>query len=130
MGLWNDLTRHQKRSAPVRLIRLDASASREGLVSLTRVRMEELDAFYDGLFGADEDLALPQRVDEAVGALGEMRALFAGAHDLAQNDTIHSSPDDITKTVTNLARLTPLAEREIHEAVMACARARRAGLRG
>jgi hypothetical protein len=45
MGLWNQLTRHQKRSAPFRLTRPDVAATREGLATLALIRRQELDGF-------------------------------------------------------------------------------------
>jgi hypothetical protein len=61
MGLWNQLTRHQKRSAPFRLTRPDVAATREGLATLTLIRRQELDGFVEGLFGAEKTLDLPER---------------------------------------------------------------------
>jgi hypothetical protein len=43
MGLWNRLTRHQERSAPFRLMRIDVMATREDLVTLATIRCQELD---------------------------------------------------------------------------------------
>ncbi len=54
MGLWNRLTRHQQRSAPFRLTRIEVPATREGLAKLASLRREELEGFVEGLFGANE----------------------------------------------------------------------------
>jgi hypothetical protein len=54
MGLWNRLSRHQERSAPFRLTRVDVSVTREGLAELALMRQEELDGFTEGLFGAQD----------------------------------------------------------------------------
>jgi hypothetical protein len=77
MGLWNDLTRHQKRSEPFRLTRLSFSEDREGLSRLARIRIEELDGFADGLFGPDDELDLPDRAHASMDRLGELRAAIA-----------------------------------------------------
>ena len=58
MGLWNRLTRHQERSAPFRLTRMEVPATREGLATLAQLRREELEGFVDGLFGDKESIDL------------------------------------------------------------------------
>jgi len=128
-GLWNDLVRHQKRSAPVRLTRLDVPATPEGLSTLAEVRIEELDAFADGLLGPDDDIdeLLSERADQAINELAEVRALFYGTHELVTSgrDKDADAPE-LARTLQNLMALTKITETEIHEAVMACAKARRA----
>ncbi len=54
MGLWNRLTRHQERSARFRLMRLEVTATREGMGQFGLLRREELDGFVEGLFGMKE----------------------------------------------------------------------------
>jgi hypothetical protein len=123
MGLWNDVARHQKRSEPFRLLRPDIAEDRAGLARLARIRKDELDGFADGLFGADDRLALPGRASEAVDRLGEMRAMFAGIIDVAARD-VGASDKQIAETFRRVRELTKIAEKEIHEAVIACTRAR------
>ena len=60
-GLWNRLTRHQDRSTPFRLTRIDVVPTREGLSALALMRRQELDGFIEGLFGAEEAIDLPKR---------------------------------------------------------------------
>ena len=48
MGLWNRLSRHQERSAPFRLVRVEIPESREGLAHIALIRREELDGFVEG----------------------------------------------------------------------------------
>jgi hypothetical protein len=48
MGLWNRLSRHQERSVPFRLVRIDIPEIREGLAHIALVRREELDGFVEG----------------------------------------------------------------------------------
>src|SRR5467141_3542306 len=78
MGLWNRLTRHQERSAPFRLLRVDISGTKEGLAGISLIRREELDGFIHGLFGKEESLELPERARRALTALSEMRAMLEG----------------------------------------------------
>jgi hypothetical protein len=54
MGLWNRLTRHQERSAPFRLTRIEVSATREELGKLALLRRQEIEGFVEGLFGDKE----------------------------------------------------------------------------
>jgi hypothetical protein len=83
MGLWNRLRRHQERSAPFRLTRIEVPSSRDGLAAFARMRREELDGFIAGLFGASESVDLPERAHKALGVLAEVRAMVEGVHELA-----------------------------------------------
>ena len=52
-GLWNRLMRHQDRSSPFRLMRVDTASTPEGLAALALMRRQELDGFIEGLFGRE-----------------------------------------------------------------------------
>jgi len=125
MGLWNRLTRHQERSAPFRLTRMEVAATREGIAALARLRREELDGFVEGFFGDEEHLDLPERAHKALGALAEIRAMLEGTPVLAEDPTKPAAPDDIAVTIGHFQKLTRIAEHEIHETVLSCTRARR-----
>jgi hypothetical protein len=96
--------------------------TREGLAHISLIRREELDGFVEGLFGAKESLELPERAHRAMNALSEMRAIFDGLHELAGNPAKPISADDIPQTRRNIRELTKIGEREIHTAVLYCAR--------
>ena len=49
-GLWNSLTRHQKRSDPFRLVRPTVTPTRDGLAQLALIRRQEIEGFFEGLF--------------------------------------------------------------------------------
>ncbi|MCA7118281.1 MAG: hypothetical protein LGL72_02470 [Acidibrevibacterium sp.] len=93
MGLWNRLTRHQERSAPFRLMRMEVPATRDGLATLARLRREELEGFVEGLFGNKESLDLPERAHKALGALAEIRAMLEEAQVLAEDLTKPAASD-------------------------------------
>ena len=71
MGLWNRLSRHQERSAPFRLLRVNISGTREGLAGISLIRRAELDGFIHGLFGREESLELPERARRALTDLSD-----------------------------------------------------------
>ena len=125
MGLWNRLTRHQERSAPFRLTRLDVPATREGMANLARLRREELEGFVDGLFGDKERIDLPERAHKALGTLAEIRAMLEASQVLAEDPTKPAPPGEIAGALGHFRELTRIAEHEMHEAVLSCARARR-----
>jgi hypothetical protein len=125
MGLWNRLTRHQERSTPVRLVRLDVSTTREGLVDLALLRREELDGFVQGLFGDSEALDLPERAHRSLENLAQMRAMLEAVRELAENPSKPAGAPDIAVTLSHFRDITRNAEHEIHEAVLSCTRARR-----
>ena len=125
MGLWNRLTRHQERSVPFRLTRMEVPTTREGMATLARLRREELEGFVEGLFGDKESLDLPERAHKALGTLAEIRAMLDGAQALADDPGKPAAPDDIAATIGHFRELTRIAEHEMHEAVLSCTRARR-----
>jgi hypothetical protein len=129
-GLWNELTRHQKRSQPFRLTRppMDATALNLGLYG--RIRLEELDGFIEGLFNGKDAIDLPERAHEAVGHLAKLRAMMAGICDLVARDPDADDRTQLDTTFKHLRELTRIMETEIHEAVLSCTRARRQMLEG
>jgi hypothetical protein len=58
-----------------------------------------------------------------------MRALLEGTRVLADDPTKPAAADDIAGTIRDVHELTKIAEHEMHEAVLACKRARRQLLR-
>ncbi len=129
MGLWNGLTRHQERSKPFRLVRVEIPESRDGLAQVAGIRREELNGFVEGLFGTAQTIELPERAHRALDALSELHAIFDGLHELAGSPLKPVTADDISQTRRNVRVLTRVGEREIHEVVLSCTRARRQLLR-
>ena len=122
MGLWNRLTRHQERSAPFRLTRIEA---REEVGKLALLRRQEIEGFVEGLFGDKENLDLPERAHNALGTLAEIRAMLEASRERAEDATKPAEPVDIAVTLGHFRDLTRVAEHEMHEAVLSCTRARR-----
>ena len=114
MGLWNRLSRHQDRNAPFRLTRIQTSANRQGLAELAQMRMEELDGFIDGLFGAEEALDIPERAQRGLDALSQMRALFAAVVEVATDESKPGTEKDMEATVRHIREMTKNAEHEMH----------------
>lgn len=124
-GLWNSLTKHQKRSEPFRLVRLITEPTPQNLATLARTRRQELDGFIEGLFNGEDQMDLPERAHVAVGHLSEMRAMMAGIEQLVAGDPKSESRTELEATFKHLRELTRIMELEIHEAVLSCARARK-----
>ncbi len=129
-GLWNDLTKHQKRSQPFRLTRLNLEPSAENLARFAQVRRQELEGFVEGLFGDQDHIDLPERAHQALGHLGELRAMMAGIEDLVARDVQAESRTELETTFKHVRELTRIMETEIHEAVLSCTKARRQMLEG
>jgi hypothetical protein len=125
MGLWNRLTRHQKRNEPFRLVRIVVPQTVDGLAKIAVTRREEIDGFVDGIFGPEEGIDLPERGYHALGELGEIRAMLAGLCELAHRRDNGVSGEDVTELLANIHQLTKITEHELHEAVLSCVRARR-----
>lgn len=124
-GLWNDLTKHQKRSQPFRLTRLNLDPSAENLARFAHVRRQELQGFVEGLFGSQDRIDLPERAHQALGNLGELRAMMAGIEDLIAREVQAKNLTELETTFKHVRELTRIMETEIHEAVLSCTRGRR-----
>lgn len=124
-GLWNSLTRHQKRSDPFRLVRPTVTPTRDGLAQLALIRRQELDGFVEGLFSGAEELDLPTKASAALDTLGEVRAMIAGVHEVAIDPSKPAELSDIATTMKHLRELTRITEIEINRVVLNCTRARR-----
>lgn len=124
-GLWNSLTRHQKRSEPFRLVRTSVPETRAGLAELALIRRQELDGFIEGLFGGADELDLPEKASSALDTLGEVRAMIAGVHQVASDPSKPAELADITTTMKHVRELTRIAESELNRVVLDCTRARR-----
>ncbi len=124
MGLWNRLSKHQDRTLPFRLTRIDTGPTRNGLAALSLTRRQELDGFIDGLFGPHAELDFPERARRGLDALEEMRALFGAVVEAAGDAAVPGTQKDMEKTLRLLGEITKNAEMEIHAIVRSCARAR------
>ena len=129
-GLWNDLTRHQKRSQPFRLTRVPLEPTAVNLGQYGLIRLQELDGFIEGLFNGEEAIDLPERAHQAVEHLSELRAMMAGICELVSRDPNADDRTQLGTTFKHLRELTRIMETEIHEAVLSCTRARRQMLEG
>ncbi len=128
-GLWNGLTRHQKRTEPFRVIRLVVPATREGIAQLALTRRQEVDGFVEGLFAGQDEIDLPDKANEALNVLGEIRAMMDGVHVLATDETKPAPSAEIEKTLKYVQQLSRSIEQEMHAVLLDCARARREALR-
>jgi len=129
-GLWNDLAKHQKRSQPFRLMRMNLDPTPKNLACFAQVRRQELEGFIEGLFNGRDRIDLPERAHQALGHLGDLRAMMAGIEDLVARDIEAESRTDLETTFKHVRELTRIMETEIHEAVLSCTRARRQMLEG
>lgn len=124
-GLWNSLTRHQKRSEPFRLVRPAVQENRVGVVELALIRRQELDGFVEGLFNGAEVLDLPEKASASLDILGEVRALITGIHEVAGDVAKSAEPSEIAMTMKHLREMTRIADTEINRVVLDCTSARR-----
>lgn len=127
-GLWNRLTAHQSSRDPFRLARFEVAPTREALKHIALVRQQELDGFIEGLFGPKEHMDLPESAHKALGVLGEVRAMLAGAVDVLADLHKPAEPNDLKGLIHNLEQITIIAEAEMNKAVLSCKRARSQGL--
>lgn len=124
-GLWNSLTRHQKRTEPFRLVRVPTEATRAGLTSYILMRRQEIDGFVEGLFNGQDDIQLPEKATASLDIVAQLRAMLVGAHTLVADESKPGSDAEFARTLKNIQELTPIIEREINTVVMACTLARR-----
>lgn len=125
LSLWNDLTRHQSRARPFRLVRLSVEPTTNDLLRFCRTRIEELEGFVRGLCGDGETIEAPASAAKALDGLAEATALLRGVIDLIQRKPQEfENETEVAVTVKRLRQLTQVAEKEIHEVVLSCFRAR------
>jgi len=123
-GLWNRLSEHQSTRTPFRLPRFEVTLTRQALHDLALVRAQELKGFVDGLFGAEEEMLLPQKAHEAVEALAELHAMFDGAAVLLADETKPAPVHELKALLRNLQQMTIVADEQINKAMQSCKRAR------
>jgi len=123
-GLWNALTRHQKRAEPFRLVRVRGDPTPDTLARLALVRQQEIDGFVAGLFHDAEEIDLPEKASNAMEVLSEVRAMLAGAVDLAQRGIRPEEVPQLAATFKHLGELQRIVEKEMHAVVLGCTRAR------
>jgi hypothetical protein len=124
-GLWNSLTRHQKRTEPFRLIRTPVEQTRAGLAAYILMRRQEIDGFVEALFNGQDDIDLPEKAGGSLDIIAQLRAMLAGAYTLVTEETKPGSDAEFARTMKNIQQLTPMIEREINTVVIACTVARR-----
>lgn len=123
--LWNNLTRHQKRTDPFHLIRMPMDPTLAGLAAYALVRCEEIDGFVEGMFCGQDVVDLPEKAYASMDVLSELHALLSGAHALAMGDATLVSDNELAATLTQVQQLTPIIEKQINSVVLSCTRARR-----
>ena len=124
-GLWNALTRHQKRSEPLRLVRLRPGAGLAGLQALATIRRQEIDGFIEGLFNGREAVELPEKARRAMDTLAEIRAMLVGIEEVAARTTEADATREVEGLHDQLRKLTRIIEKELHDVVLDCTRYRR-----
>jgi hypothetical protein len=112
---------HQSRRSPFRLSRFDAQGTRSGLRRLCRARCQELDGFVDGLFGANDEIGLPERARNALNSLAETRSILLGSLDVLDRESaVPDRQSEVVELARNLQKLTLAAEAQINEVILAC----------
>ena len=127
-GLWNALTRHQKRTEPFRLVRVQGDPTPETLARLARVRQQEIDGFVEGVLHGADEIDLPEKASRALESLREIRGMMAGTVDLVQKGIQPEDAAQLATTLKHLGELQRIIEREMHVVVLDCTRSRRAAM--
>ncbi len=123
-GLWNRLTEHQNSRNPFMLVRFDVVPTRQGLQHFVLVRRQELDGFVTGLFGNEQQIELPERANEALEVLAEVRSMVAAAVQLLDDLSKPAEPGSLQALIRNIQQITLIAEKEINKINLVCKRAR------
>lgn len=129
-GLWNRLAEHQSSRTPFSLMRDEVAPTRPGLLALTRMRIDELEAFEDGLFGEESELDFPEGAHEAMQALGELHGMLLSAELLLADEATPAPPQELKDLLHNLQRMTVTADELINKVIQSCKRARAQQLAG
>ncbi len=124
-SLWNRLTAHQTATKSFKLTPVQIKPTREGGHHYALVRKQEIEGFLDGLFGPHEEMDLPETAHNGLEALGQIRAMLAGAIDLLDDTGKPAPPDELKGLAENLQALEPIMEQEMNAVILSCTRARR-----
>ena len=124
-GLWNRLTAHQTASKPFKLTPVQVKQTREGVHHYALVRRQEIEGFLDGLFGPHEEMDLPETAHNGLDALGQIRAMLAGAINLLEDAGKPAPADELKGLAENLLALEPIMEQEMNSVILSCTRVRR-----
>ena len=84
-----------------------------GLKRFAQTRVNEIDAFVDGLFGGEEAIDMPDTAHEAVEALSELASFFEVFVQFADEPDTEAK---FAETVRQAQQLSYIAEQEINEA--------------
>lgn len=129
-GWWNRLAEHQNSRTPFRLVRDEVAPTRAAVLALTRMRIEELKAFEDGLFGEEYELDFPDKAHKAMQALGELHGMLVSAEVLLADEATPAPPQELKDLLRNLQRMTITADELINKVIQSCKRARAQQLAG
>ncbi len=129
-GVWNSLTRHQKRTDPFHLTNVTIEHSRLGLGAYVRIRVEEIDGFVMGLFNGLDKMEFSKRVTESLDRLGEARKIFAGIEALVKDISKDVPQKELEITFKKILPFTPIIEKELNNIIMQCVLLRRLTMHG
>ena len=124
-GLWNPLTAHQTTGNPFKLASVPVRPTRKGIHNYALVRQQEIEGFMDGLFGANEEIVLPESAHDGVDALGQVRAMLSGTVKLLGDTGIPARSGELNGLAENLQALAAILETEMNVVILSCTRARR-----
>ncbi len=121
-GLWNRIDAQHSGGKPFKLWVVERAHTRESLQQLARVRTQELDGFFKGLFGTEQQLELPPAASRALDVLAAIRDLLSGVMELLADTRQQAKAQDLKSAARSLRKLSEHMEREINKAFRACRR--------
>ena len=110
--------RNQEADRPYHLMKPPSRATRPSVAFIAKVREEEFEGFLRGIFGDGEDLQVPELTAQALENLLQMSGTFAGICELLADSSKPASAEDLQGLLDNIAKLTAIAEAEIHDVAM------------
>lgn len=124
-GVWNPLTILLSGNKPFPLKAMRSPRDRAGLKRFSQTRLDEIDAFVDGLLDNEGDIELPDTAHVAVEDLDKIVSFFDA---FVQFGDEPQTEAEFGEAVRHAEELSYIAERQINEAVRACTEARHAAL--
>jgi len=120
MGLWNRLTGYQSGSPSLKLTKVGAIKSREGLHAAAKIRVEELhDGFMRGFTGGEDHLDVPSGVGDLLTRIERGIELLATARNTFARPP---GPEDAS-LLAELSGIFPIIDRALHRDLNAVAAA-------
>lgn len=124
-GLWNRLTKNNDGAPAFELMPSGVVKNSGQLKQFALLRDQEIEGFIDGFYQGQDVIKLPEEVVGSVEVLEDLVSMFAGI--VAMPEDPKATQEAIEELMTNLHRITDVAQKEMNAIITSSAQARSQG---